>query len=271
MAKCKVCGKDPCRQIVFLNKSLDEYTNSCETGLLMCPQCGSEGYVRVANEGVRPCPLCWRHHGEVSLAVADAYKSDVEEQIIKHVDGRTCQFPLRPTPKGQRSNARKWNTLKGDICCRVIIQFIQEFSQRNMSQTYKAVGPNVWIWGCPTEFDVLITTPEASPLPSTEIYEPEDVLACLEIKQHGLFGGRAKLKDEINKKKTQFDEVKGQYPNVECGYLTLEERSRTAKGDSINHLQETKKGLNPYPVFCLEDSDGIRKGEWARLLAWLDR
>jgi hypothetical protein len=189
----------------------------------------------------------------------------MEEQIFKDVDKITSKFTHLPKQGGQKSNARRWTTLKGDICCRVIIRFIRLHG----SQTYKAVGPNVWIKGCPTEFDVLMTTPAASPFPSTKVYKSKDVLACLEIKQRGIYGGRGVITGVLNKKKTQFDEVRSLNRHIRCGYLTLNERSRTRKG--INYLAVTKQELRPYRVFCLKNSDGIVKNEWAKLLKWLDR
>jgi len=101
ISKCPVCGKDPCERKFFLNKALDLYVNACEEGVVMCPQCGSEGYIRETvpcprchkdgypppgavcpvcknrlylSLGLKLCPLCERR-GEVSPAVAAEYQA----------------------------------------------------------------------------------------------------------------------------------------------------------------------------------------------------
>jgi len=51
---CPVCGKEPCIRESFLNKAMDLYRNACEEGVVMCPQCGSEGHI----EKTTPCPRC---------------------------------------------------------------------------------------------------------------------------------------------------------------------------------------------------------------------
>jgi hypothetical protein len=57
---------------MFLNKSLDLY-RQCSDGVLMCPQCGSEGSVKEPYKPHYPCPLC-HQAGEVTPEQAAEYK-----------------------------------------------------------------------------------------------------------------------------------------------------------------------------------------------------
>lgn len=77
-AICPVCGHNPCKNTFFLNKTMDLY-RGCKDGVVICPQCGSEGYTKKTapcpeclKAGYRPpgavCPLC-RNKGYISLGM----------------------------------------------------------------------------------------------------------------------------------------------------------------------------------------------------------
>ena len=54
---CPVCGKEPCIKMWFLNQAWDLYRDACKEGVVVCPQCGSRGYI----ERTAPCPRCQEH------------------------------------------------------------------------------------------------------------------------------------------------------------------------------------------------------------------
>ncbi|MDP3062606.1 MAG: hypothetical protein Q8O40_05270 [Chloroflexota bacterium] len=163
---------------------------------------------------------------------------------------------------------RDWNALKGDVCCRVIMQFLQDA----VGPSRKVVGPNAWIRGSPTEFDLLIAGAEAVPHELTAVYDPADVLACLEVKEHGLFGGREQVAAAGHRKRDQFDAICKEHSHIKCAYLTLKEAYDPVGEGSIDYLEATIDALHPYPVFCFQHSRRlrlVRTGEWDRMLAWL--
>ena len=77
---------------------------------------------------------------------------------------------------------------------------------------------NVFIEGVPIEIDLLI--PGKNVIPKNGIlFEPDDVLAVLEIKNSGAFG-----ENTIKKVKRDFEIITNKNPKIRCYYVTLMER-----------------------------------------------
>jgi len=163
---------------------------------------------------------------------------------------------------------RDWNKLKGDAWARLVGHYIQ----KHLSQTLKVGGPNIYIDGFPTEFDLLIVRQSADPKQFTAAYLPQKVVAAIEVKEHGVFGGRQDLPRVLGKIKADFDAVVTQFSHIACVYLTMKEVSHPKRTTSINYLEETKNELAPYQVFCLQDSrsGAIITGEWERFVQLLE-
>ncbi|MBC8249409.1 MAG: hypothetical protein H8E90_07000 [Anaerolineales bacterium] len=113
---------------------------------------------------------------------------------------------------------------------------------------------------------------DAKPKKYTNAFRPEKVRCGFEIKAHGLFGGREDLEKEITKIKQKFGNVNTYYPSIDFVYLTYEEVAFVKREGSIRYLDETRKIMNPYKVFCLKDSrtGKVIEGEWERLISYLN-
>jgi len=78
---------------------------------------------------------------------------------------------------------------------------------------------DVFIRGLPLEIDLLILSKGAKPRFEV-LYEPSDVLACLEVKNAGSFG-----ESTIQGTKTAFARARAVIPDAQCFYVSLRERS----------------------------------------------
>jgi hypothetical protein len=78
---------------------------------------------------------------------------------------------------------------------------------------------DVFVRGLSLEIDLLILSKGAKPRFEV-LYEPSDVLACLEVKNAGSFG-----ESTIQGTKTAFARARAAIPDAQCFYVSLSERS----------------------------------------------
>ena len=78
---------------------------------------------------------------------------------------------------------------------------------------------NVFVRGIRSECDLLVVKPKTRPKYEI-LYEPDDVLAVLEIKNRGII---SKGDTEIKKLRQRFDAVVGKHPQIRCVYIALKE------------------------------------------------
>jgi len=117
-----------------------------------------------------------------------------------------------------KEKSRKWKKYYGDVCVRIF----REFILKEIPPRYTLSSPNAYIEGFPTEFDLLVVNKDAKPIEYTNMYLPEKVELGIEIKAHGVFGGRKDLEKDIRSIKDNFDTVKSSYPHIDFIYLTYE-------------------------------------------------
>jgi hypothetical protein len=150
----------------------------------------------------------------------------------------------------------EWNKFNGDLACRVV----KEFLRRRLPNKLKVVGPNVYVDGYPTEFDLLLVTESAIPAAFTNAYSHGDVRFVIEIESHGYMSH-----DSPEPLLSQFTALQMQAPNVNCTYLMVRETWNSRTDDSISCGNELKKVLEPrYRVFCLTESGTheLIPGQW---------
>jgi len=154
--------------------------------------------------------------------------------------------------KGEgEGGASKWSRFDADLACRVVKQFLK----KHLPQELKVVGPNVYIDGYPTEFDLLLVTHTAIPAAFTNAYRDQEVRLVIEVESHGKMD--REFSSELIKK---FENLRYSYRNIRCAYLTIRD-----KGSDENTSTELKKLLEPYhPVFCLAESTTYEliPGQW---------
>lgn len=118
---------------------------------------------------------------------------------------------------------------------------------------------DVFIKGLPIEIDLLISTREAVPEHSI-LYEPQDVLLVLEIKNYGSFG-----ESTISSIKKNFQRIRQLNKEICCAYITLVER----KGYKWAISRENT-GFPSYTLFWHHGSGRNFKieltGDWKKLL-----
>ena len=149
-----------------------------------------------------------------------------------------------------------WNKFNGDLACRVV----KEFLRKHLPKQVKVVGPNVYIDGYPTEFDLLLVEENAIPAAFTNAYSNRDARFVIEVKSHGYM-----RRDFPEHLLSQFTDLQTQYPNVNCTYLTIRETWNPKRDDSISYVRELKKVLEPhFRVFCLAESrtHELIPGQW---------
>jgi len=167
-----------------------------------------------------------------------------------------------------KEKSRKWKKYYGDVCVRIFRGFIL----REIPPRYTLSSPNAYIEGFPTEFDLLVVNKDAKPIEYTNMYLPEKGELGIEIKAHGVFGGREDLEKDIRSIKGNFDTGKSSYPHIDFIYLTYEEVAFPKRKNSIRYLDDTIRILEPYKVFCLKDSrtGSLIDGEFGKLARYLN-
>ena len=162
-----------------------------------------------------------------------------------------------------------WNSFKGDVCARCVAHYIQT----HLSSKLKVVGPNVYLDGFPTEFDLLIVSEGATARQFTAAYPPTLAVAGIEVKASGVMGGRKglQLQKTLGRIKNNFDAIRARFPHVAFAYITIREVSQPRREGSINYLEETKRVLAPYQVFCLQDvrTKEIFEEQWDQFMHFL--
>lgn len=118
---------------------------------------------------------------------------------------------------------------------------------------------DVFIKGIPIEIDLLIPKKDAIPEYGL-LYQPEDVLAAIEIKNAGSFGDRT-----IATIKKNFLTINQHHAKIRCFYVTLTER----KGFKWA-ISEQNIGYPAYTLFWHWGSGRNRKlestGDWEKLI-----
>jgi hypothetical protein len=153
-----------------------------------------------------------------------------------------------------------WNKFNGDLACPVVKQFLKKRLPRN----FKLVGPNAYIEGYPTEFDLLLVTESAIPAAFTNAYQEDEVRFVIEVKSHGYMD-----REFPSRLLKEFETVQARYKNVSCAYLTIRETWNPKREGSISFVRELKKVLEPkYQVFCLAESrtHELIPGQWRQFV-----
>ena len=157
--------------------------------------------------------------------------------------------------RSEGDGGAKWSKFDADLACRVVKQFLK----KHLPQELKIVGPNVYIDGYPTEFDLLLVTHTAIPAAFTNAYRDQEVRLVIEVESHG------RIDHEISSKlATEFENLCFSYRNIKCTYLTIREAGNDEK-TSTGHIAELKKLLEPNcPIFCLAESTTYEliPGQW---------
>ena len=171
--------------------------------------------------------------------------SEEQEEIIKCVDD------IR-----KHDSPGSWYKFNGDAVCRIIMEHLDKYLVDKM---LKVAGPNAFIDGFSTEFDLLIIGGHAEPGPHTNSYKPEDVRIAIEVKTGGMFGGKKTpspeggmlsvkedVKNNFKKLVNNFKEPQARNPKLKLAYLSIHEQLGGFRNgiDYIALTHETFKELS---------------------------
>ena len=181
-----------------------------------------------------------------------------QQELVSHIDAALSRL-------GGYSNSK----LRGDICCRVVMDYLS----KHVPKAYRIVGPNVWVAGFPTEFDLAVVTSDARPKRSSAIYSAEGVRLLIEVKQSGVFARRDELRSKLMRICADFQAVSSVHEHISWLYLTVREVTRPKKPRSIDFLARTRDVLGNDRVACLRDSRtrDLLPREWDRAVALVVR
>ena len=150
--------------------------------------------------------------------------SEEQDEIIKSVD------IIR-----QHDSPGSWYKFNGDAVSRIVMEHIDKHVK---AREMKVAGPNAFIDGFSTEFDLLITGRNAEPKPHTNSYKPEDVHIAIEVKTSGMFGGKKtpspdggmlSVVDDVKKNYenmvNKFKDTQEKNPKIKLAYLSIHEQN----------------------------------------------
>ena len=148
----------------------------------------------------------------------------------------------------------------GTKCSKYVGAVTVELLRRALQEHGINTSPSdVFIKGVAVEIDLLIPKAEVEPQDGL-LYQPEDVLFALEVKNRGAFGDKA-----LSGIRRNFQEIRRSNQEIRCLYVTLSERTGykwAATEDKIDGLVYTLFwNSGPEKNLRYESSD-----DWQRLI-----
>ena len=148
----------------------------------------------------------------------------------------------------------------GGTCRKYSGALTVELIRRSLEEQGITVSPrDVFIAGIPIEIDLLIPKKGVRATYGL-LYQPQDVLAALEVKAHGSFGEEA-----LAKVRKDFQTMGGAAPNIPCLYVTLIERKDYKWVATPENI-----GCPVYTLFWYSGSGAKRRyngaGDWMRFV-----
>ena len=167
-----------------------------------------------------------------------------------------------------QGRTKGWAKYYGDVTCRIIAHYLSKHLPPNL----KIIGPDAYIVGFPTEFDLLVSDAKATPLKFTNAY-PLDGLHCvIEVKMTGIIAKLERFSTKVGRIRDKFQSIVKENPNLKCAYITISEGSpapkkivlydpqtkcfhqETQPSKSFDFVKETQNALKPFPFFVLRNS-----------------
>jgi hypothetical protein len=152
-------------------------------------------------------------------------------------------------------SSKEYGKFIGDTVARIFKHYLQEEADKISPINYKVVGPNVYIDGLPTEYDLFVVNSTATTIGLTNSYNPKDIKFVIESKTYGSYFKRGEVGKGIGPIKNAFDNAYDKNLSILCIYLTFEEVTNPIRPDAIDYFKETSEFLKPHLSFCLKDSN----------------
>ena len=103
-----------------------------------------------------------------------------------------------------------WKKYYGDIVCRILSHYLC----KHLSSNLRVVGPNAYILGFPTEFDLLVSTAKVMPVKFTNAYPHDQIHCVIEVKTTGIFGSKEEFSIKVRKIRDNFQSLVKEYLNL---------------------------------------------------------
>ena len=169
-------------------------------------------------------------------------------------------------PQGR---TKGWSKYRGDVVCRILAHYLS----KHLPSTLKIIGPDAYIVGFPTEFDLLVAGASATPVKFTNAYPADQVYCVIEVKTQGIRSKLDRFSAEVGRIRDNFQSVVKASPNLKCAYITIEEASPATQesSKSFDFVKETRKGLAPFPFFVLRNSRNQKpyEGQWENFVKFV--
>jgi len=197
-----------------------------------------------------------------------------QKRILELVD------TMKPAEKD-----RRWTRYDGDVVSRIVALYLGKHLPKHLN----IFGPNAYLIGLPTEFDLLIGEAKAKRRRCTNAYRPDQIYSIIEVTSRTT--GMKQLKQKVDRSRRDFQSAIKLNPSCKCAFLAMEVSSpapmkkitynRETKKfkeeiipqtrSSIDYAQEICKGLAPFVCFILRNrrNKALRKGEWERLVQFV--
>ena len=184
---------------------------------------------------------------------------DVEQhEIIRYIE-----MAISKNVADERK--KPWSKFDGDVTCRVVMDFLQ----RHLPGDLKLVGPNAYVGGHPTEFDLMVVDRDAEPYRYTNSYPKQKTRFVIEVKTKGDWDVAG-----LRRVYSKFEEVVNDCPHIRFCYLTITDTWNPRRPGSIRYVDRAKDELKPHRVFCLKESrtTEVHEGQWEAFVSYvLDR
>lgn len=170
--------------------------------------------------------------------------------------------------KKNKNKLFEWNKYKGDVCCRIVKGYLE----KHLPSEVDIVGPNVFIEGIPTEFDLMIVEKGQKPKEFTSAYDGKHVKFIIEVKAYPDIG---KKEEVVVKYRKFFDEITDKYPSIKCVLFGFRGTGQPKRKGAKNWVEEIRIGIEPqHRFFVLGDSrdkEKVYPGQWESFITLIQK
>ena len=167
-----------------------------------------------------------------------------------------------------QGRTKGWSKYYGDVVCRIVAYYLNKHLPSNL----KVVGPNAYIVGFPTEFDLLVANTKAKLVKFTNAYPADQVYCVIEVKTQGIRSKLDIFSAVVGRIRDNFQSVVKTNSNLKCTYIAIGEASPAQESSkSFNFVKETRKALEPFPFFVLRNSRNEEpyEGQWESFVKFI--
>ncbi len=168
----------------------------------------------------------------------------------------------------QQGRTKGWAKYRGDVICRILAHYLSKHLPSNL----KVVGPNAYIVGLPTEFDLLVADAKTIPVKFTNAYPADQVYRVIEVKSQGIRSKLDRFSAAVGRIHDNFQSVVKANPNSKCAYIAIEEASPAQESSkAFDFVKETRKWLAPFPFSVLRNSRNQKpyEGQWENFVKFI--